>query len=108
MKRTNPEVSFQHLRDLKSSGTFLTFTKLSQGNNGVYFYNSFKGSRVETSAQVKFSLTQDAEMSLSEIKKQSPGTFDIVVCIRYINQVENVSSRNENVQIRANANHFVE
>ena len=100
MKRTNPAVSFQFLRDLKSSGTPLMFTKLSQGNNGVYFYNSFKGSRIETSAQVTFSLAQDVEMSLSEIKKQSSGTFDIVGCIRYVTHVEDLSSQNEKVKLR--------
>lgn len=100
MKKTNPTISLQNLKDLKSSGTPVTFSKLSQGNNDVFFYNSFKGSRIESSTQVTFSLAIDAEMSLSEIKKQSSGTFDIVACIQYITPVEDVSSQNNNVQIR--------
>lgn len=100
MKRTNPSISFQHLKTLTSSGTPLIFTKLSRGNNGVFFFNSFKGSRVETSTQVTFSLSQDELMSLAEIKTQSSGTFDIVGCIEYIDAEEDLSSEKENMKIR--------
>jgi len=75
MKRTNSSVSLQYLNEMRSAGTPLMFTKLSPGSNGIFFFNTYKGSAIQNSSEVTFMFNPTEKMTLSEIKKQLTGTF---------------------------------
>ena len=98
MKRTNSSISLQYLNEMKSTETPLVFTKLSPGWNEISFFNTYKGSAVLNSSEVTFMFNPTEKMTLSEIKKQSSGTFDVVGCIQYLDTVKEINQTKQKIR----------
>ena len=82
MKSSNANVTTEYLNHFKQAGEPVMFSKLSASNPGIYFFNSYRGSRIETSKVVNFTFHKDSLIPIAEICQQGAGTFDVIACIK--------------------------
>lgn len=95
MKSSNQSITMAHLMDLKQAQAPLVFTNLSSSSNGVYFFNSYKDSRIENSTQVTFPFANTEDLSISQIKTHTAGSFDVIGCIKFVGDVSEVQSAHD-------------
>ena len=97
MKNTNRSITHPYLLELKESQA--TFKNLSPASSGVFFFNSFKGSRIDKSSEVSFTFTNSTSSSTTQIKNHTTGCFDVVGCIKYLGEMTEIKSSHDEGKI---------
>ena len=67
----------QLFNDKKDSATQVTLTSVGAGSNGLRFFNSNRGSRMEDAAAIDFKPGQLQHSQLLDLKDVTKGTFTI-------------------------------
>ena len=88
------------LNDYKKASQPVAFVKLSPSTNGIFFFNSFRGSRIENSTEVCFAFNAACPMSIQDISKQTVGTFDVLGCVKWLNDIAVVETSNGEIELR--------
>ena len=84
---SNSSISIGLLTGYKSSSQPVQFSNLSPSSTtGTFFFNSFRGSRIQTSNQVTFSYDSSAVTPIKEILCQNVGTYDVVGSLKWLKE----------------------
>ena len=79
MKKSNPNTHRQEFVDALKAGKPVTFSKLNKGARGCYFFNSYRGSSMETcEVQLNFKPTDVKMTRVIDMKDRSSGSFLVV------------------------------
>ena len=100
MKSSNANVTTEYLIHFKQAGEPVMFSKLSASNSGIYFFNSYRGSRIETSKVVNFTFDKDSLILIAEICQQGAGTFDVIACIKWLSEKSLVETSGNSIYLR--------
>ena len=104
MKSSNPSISIGLLNNYKSSPQPVEFSNLSlSSNTGTFFYNSCRGSKIETSNQVTFQYNASAVTTIKEILYQNIGTYDVIGSLRWIKESILVTTPNGELPLRGSS-----
>lgn len=101
MKNSNSSISIGLLTGYKSSSQPVQFSNLSPSSTtGTFFFNSFRGSRIQTSNQVTFSYDSSAVTPIKEILCQNVGTYDVVGSLKWLKESIMVTTSNGELPLR--------
>ena len=84
MHNSNPAITLDYIKDLKSSGSPYHFANISSSASGVYFFNSFRNSKITISHEVDFQFSVKDNTKIDEVKSQTAGYFDVIACIKWL------------------------
>ena len=73
----------------------MAFTLLSSSSNGIHFFNSYRGSRIQPSTEVNFSCDNNEKVSIDVIKQHTAGSFDVSGCIKWLTDMKAVTTQEE-------------
>jgi len=90
MKSSNKTITDGYLADFKHSREALSIIKLSSSQNGTYFFNSYRGSKILPCNDVSFCIAETTFINITELKNRLAGTF--VGCIRWLYEEREVGS----------------
>ena len=95
MKNSNNNITASYLSNLKEAGAPMAFTLLSSSSNGIHFFNSYRGSRIQPSTEVNFSCDNNEKVSIDVIKQHTTGSFDVSGCMKWLSDIKAVTTQEE-------------
>ena len=94
MKAANQYITDAYINSFKQAGKPLTLKNLNRGSiNGIFFYNSSRGSKFQNSNKVDFVYNADHVSKIELIKQQTAGEFNFVACIKWLDKKQPVGSK---------------
>ena len=100
MRNSNSNITVGLLTSYKLSSQPVEFTNLSPSNTGIYFFNSFRGSKVQALNHVTFAYDSSARTSIKDVLSHTIGTFDVVGSIKWLKESAMVKTANGEKPLR--------
>lgn len=86
MHNSNPGITVNYIKELKLSGSPYHFSNLSPSASEIYFFSSFRNSRISISNEVDFQFFIKDKIEIKDVKLQTAGCFDILACITWLSE----------------------
>ena len=83
-----PGIKRQLFEDKKASGTPILMSNLSQTDNGLIFFNTFRGSKLQEASTMSFQASELSDIKLSHLKGEKNGTFTVKGKVKWVDAVK--------------------
>ena len=71
----------------------LKVSKVITNNNGIVFFNTFRGSKIQECASLNFKLNDHADLSIVQVQENDSGAYEVQGCMKWLEGSENLQTR---------------
>lgn len=93
MKAANPYITDSYINNFKQAANPISLQNLNRGSNGIYFFNSSRGSRFETTNNVDFTYNPNKVSTIEQIKQGVIGEVNFIARIKWLFEKQDVGNK---------------
>ena len=93
MKSSNQYISDSYLNNFRQAGNPLSIRNLNRGSNGVYLFNSNRGSKFQNSSNVDFVYNPNKVLTVKEMKQEPVGEVNFIASVKWLFESQQVGEK---------------